>query len=112
MLAKWEVGTEWGFEDVAFQSLVMKDFLKDPKLAAVAMRAIKPIGDKEMRARLVQTRAKAGKVKLVKGAWNRDFINQALEFPNGQHDDWIDTASGGLAMVAKPRYTKMSVRTA
>jgi len=112
MLSDLEVGTEWGFEDVAFQSLVMQTYLKKSELAGVLMRPVQPKGDKEMRARLVQTRAKSGKVKLVRGPWNRDFINQALAFPNGQHDDWIDTASGGLAMAAKPRYTKMSVRTA
>lgn len=32
----------------------------------------------------------SGKVVLVKGAWNQDFINQCASFPNGAHDDKVD----------------------
>jgi predicted phage terminase large subunit-like protein len=108
MLSDLELGTEWGFEDVSFQSLVMQEFLKRPELAAILIRPVVPKGDKELRARLLQTRAKSGKVKLVRGPWVQDFINQCLLFPKGQHDDWIDSASGGLEMAAKPRYTRMT----
>lgn len=100
MVSDLERGTQWGIEDVAFQALAFQELLRDPSLANVAIRAIRPRGDKVERARPLQTRALAGKVKLVRGPWNRDFILEALDFPKGSHDDQIDTASGGLQMIA------------
>ena len=100
MLSDAEKGTIWGFENVAFQSLVMKDFLKDATLANVAIIPITPDGDKVTRARPLQTRARQGLVCLKRGAWTQPFINEATEFPNGKHDDQVDTASGGMEMVA------------
>lgn len=99
MTSDSERGVEWGLEDVAFQSLVIKDLLKEPALAAVAMRPIHPESDKVSRARAVQTRARQGKVRLVRGAWNRTFIAEALTFPAGAHDDQVDTFSGGLILL-------------
>lgn len=32
----------------------------------------------------------SGKVKLLKGAWNKNFIDQCSSFPNGVHDDLVD----------------------
>jgi len=100
MVSDMEQGTQWGIEDVAFQALAFQELLRDPKLANAAIRAIRPRGDKVERARPLQTRALAGKVKLVRGSWNREFILEALDFPKGRHDDQIDTASGGLQMIA------------
>ena len=97
-----ERGTIWGFEDVLFQELFMRDLLKKPELANKNIVPVKPEGDKVSRARPLQLRAKHGRVKLVRGPWNRKFINECLGFPSGKHDDMVDTASGGLQMVASP----------
>jgi len=97
-----EMGTIWGFEDVSFQELFMLDLLKKPELANKNIVPVAPIGDKVSRARPLQLRAKQGKVKLVRGPWNRTFINECLGFPAGKHDDIVDTASMGLQMVASP----------
>lgn len=32
----------------------------------------------------------SGKVVLVKGSWNKSFIDQCSAFPNGVHDDMVD----------------------
>lgn len=101
MLSDLETGTEWGFEDVAFQKLVIKDFLKQAKFAKVRMRSVKPNGDKVERARPWQLRGKQGHVKLWRGAWNRDFLREATSFPKGRHDDDVDTVSGGVQMIAE-----------
>jgi predicted phage terminase large subunit-like protein len=97
-----ELKTIWGFEDVSFQELFMLDLLKKPELANKSIVPITPVGDKVSRARPLQLRAKKGLVKLVSGPWTRKFINECLGFPNGKHDDMVDTASGGLQMVASP----------
>ena len=31
-----------------------------------------------------------GKVKLLKGVWNSQFIDEIVSFPNGKHDDQLD----------------------
>ncbi len=101
MLSEREKGTLWGFEDVAFQTLAFLDFAADPKLAGVAIITIHPEGDKVTRARPLQFRAKAGLVYLVEGSWTQGFLMEALDFPNGRHDDQVDTADGGLMMIMK-----------
>lgn len=100
MLAPAEAGTTWGIEDVAFQTLVVKQFYEDARLANVPMMPRKPQGSKEDRARAWRLRAKQGKVKLVRGVWNLDFIRIAASFPNGRHDDDVDSVSGGVEMLS------------
>ena len=34
----------------------------------------------------------SGKVVLLKGSWNKEFIDQCGSFPNGTHDDMVDVA--------------------
>ena len=43
------------------------------------------------RAELTEPFLASGNIILVKGAWNKEFINQCGEFPNGAHDDQVDT---------------------
>jgi predicted phage terminase large subunit-like protein len=100
MTSDLERGVEWAIEGVAFQSLAFQELLRDARLANVAIREIKPEGDKVARARPLQTRARGGKLKLVGGAWVNAFVAEALDFPKGRHDDQIDSASGGLEMIA------------
>jgi predicted phage terminase large subunit-like protein len=101
MLSEKEQGTVWGFEDVAFQKLVIKQFIRKPQLVNKKMLRVKPMGDKVERARPWQLRAKDKKVILVRGSWNNDFIREASAFPRGRHDDDVDTVSGGVQMIAQ-----------
>ena len=101
MLSDGELNTEWGIEDVAFQKLVVQQFMKDRSLVQVRIRGVKPLGDKVERARPWQLRAKQGHVKLWRGLWNLDFIREATSFPKGRKDDDVDTVSGGVQMIAE-----------
>lgn len=101
MLSEKELHGHWGVEDVAFQKLVFRDFLKDPALVNVDIRPVKPNGDKVMRAQAWRRRAKNGKVCLVRGKWNLDFIRTAASFPKGRHDDEVDWVSGSVQMIAE-----------
>lgn len=58
-------------------------------------------GSKVQRAEPLSAQAEAGNVKLVKGPWNEDFLNEADTFPNGAFKDQIDAASRALARLAK-----------
>jgi predicted phage terminase large subunit-like protein len=93
----------FGIESVAFQKLVMKQFLADPALVNVELVEIQVSGrgDKVERARPWRRRAKAGHVYLVKGTWNREFIRVCTAFPKGRHDDEADFISNGVQMIAE-----------
>lgn len=103
MLSDEERGTIWGIEDNAFQSLVVKEFMKDKRLAKVAILGITRTsgdGDKTQWAQPWRLRAKQKKVHLVRGAWNLNFKREAVSFPKGGNDDQIDSVSGGNQMIA------------
>jgi predicted phage terminase large subunit-like protein len=101
MLSLAERGTIWGVEDVAFQKLVFREFMKDRALVMTEILPVIPRGDKVERARAWRRRAKARRVFLVRGAWNKPFIRQAASFPKGRHDDMIDFVSGSVQMMAE-----------
>jgi len=109
MLTEEELGTDWGVENNAFQELAFQELISDPDLIGVAIRGITVSDDKVMRARPLQGRAKGGKVFLVRGPWIEAFIAEFVDFPTGAHDDQVDTASGGLQMLATPKTTRLHV---
>jgi predicted phage terminase large subunit-like protein len=105
MLSDLERGTVWGIENVAFQLLAFQELVRDKRLMNVPIMEIKPEGDKASRAQPFRYRGRSGHVKLVRGAWNGAFIDEALLFTgHGQkRDDQIDTASGGFRMISDDR---------
>lgn len=56
-----------------------------------------PSGDKATRAQIVANKAEGGMLKIVSGGWNEDFLDEIEIFPDGLHDDQVDTVSGGMA---------------
>lgn len=60
-------------------------------------------GAKELRANPVSSQAQAGNVKLVEGAWNREFLDELVAFPTpGVHDDQVDALSGAAEVIERP----------
>ena len=53
-----------------------------------------PTGDKVTRAMRVSARAEAGDICLVQGAWISPFLDELEMFPEGAHDDQVDTLEG------------------
>ena len=39
-------------------------------------------------------------VRVVRGDWVAQFIDECLAFPHGQHDDMVDAVSGAVEMLA------------
>ena len=60
------------------------------------MHAEPETGSKPVRATPLAAQAEAGNVKLVKGAWNAQFIDELCAFDKGAHDDDVDAASGAF----------------
>ncbi len=55
------------------------------------VRELKPPKDnKEVRFRVASPTIEAGRVHLVEGAWNVDFLNEVCEFPASAHDEFVD----------------------
>lgn len=50
-------------------------------------------GSKVQRADPFIAAVEAGNVRLVRGAWNEAFLDEARTFPNGAHDDQIDAVA-------------------
>lgn len=60
-------------------------------------------GDKIMRANTWFSEAAQGQFYYVKGSWNEKFFQQLDSFPVGDHDDCIDSVSGGRNIIAPIR---------
>ena len=70
-------------------------------LAGFAFYGNKTTGSKEMRANPVSSQAEAGNIKLVRGPWINDFLDEAELFPHGAHDDQVDAVSGAFEMLTR-----------
>jgi predicted phage terminase large subunit-like protein len=95
-----------GIEIGGQQDGYYQNFRDDDRLHMRAIEAVLPKGDKEARAQLWGTRIEDGKVFMVRGPWNDDFIAEAVAFPNGANDDQVDGVSGVWQMC--PGYVAMS----
>ncbi len=47
----------------------------------------------------VASQINAGSVTLLRGAWNRDFLEELQDFPGGSKDDQVYALSRAFAMV-------------
>ena len=57
-------------------------------------RGERPTGDKVSRASLFSAACEAGDVKLVRGHWNSDWLDELCAFPAVAHDDQVDASDG------------------
>ncbi|MCY3784597.1 MAG: phage terminase large subunit [Chloroflexi bacterium] len=60
-------------------------------------------GDKTERAKGLSAQAEARNVYLVRGAWNRAFIEEAALFPNSDYKDQVDGASRSFHRLTRRR---------
>lgn len=49
-----------------------------------------PHDEKEVRFRVVSPRIESGRVYIVQGSWNEEFLNQVCAFPASPHDEFVD----------------------
>ncbi len=93
-------GTQHGIEEAMHGLAAVQEFQRDPSLSRVVLRGIKVDKDKISRALPWAARAEARKVKIVQGTWVASFMDEICSFPQGTHDDQVDTISGGVQMIA------------
>jgi predicted phage terminase large subunit-like protein len=68
-------------------------------LAGWTVRGERSTGEKFTRAQPLAAQAEAGNVVLLRGEWNRAFLDEVEMFPHGGHDDQVDAASGAFAKI-------------
>lgn len=51
---------------------------------------VPPAKDKVARVKDVSPIMESGRVKLIRGNWNKDFLDQITMFPNAKHDEYVD----------------------
>ena len=74
--------------------------------AGLTVRFETVTGDKEVRAGPLSSAAQAGKVKLVRGAWNGAFLDEMTSFPKGRYDDQVDAAASAFNKTREMRKKK------
>lgn len=52
--------------------------------------------DKVTRAKPVSSQCENGNVSVLRAPWNKDFFSELENFPDGSHDDIVDTFSGAF----------------
>lgn len=67
---------------------------RDRVFADFGLRSIRESVSKVLRAEPVAAAIAAGRWRIVRGNWNQSFIDEHDDFPDGLHDDIVDTTSG------------------
>jgi predicted phage terminase large subunit-like protein len=76
------------------------------------IRPVKPDNDKQSRAHAISPAIKAGKVFLPEGApWLQDFLDEMSNFPNGLHDDIVDSTTQALNYLRQSKSVLMTDAT-
>ncbi len=80
-------------------------------LAGFVAKADRPTGDKVSRADPYSVQVNEGNVLLLRGAWNRDFIEEHGYFPFSTHKDQVDAASGAFSKLAVKKLARNLLAT-
>ena len=80
----------------------------DKRMAGIAIQPQGVIGDKVLRAGAASALCYAEMFYIIQNDNQHDFIEELVNFPRGEHDDWVDSVSGGLTYVqAHPSGARM-----
>lgn len=69
------------------------------QLAGWTVEGGRETGDKTGRAGPVAAQCSVGNVSMLRGAWNRTFLDELASFPSTAHDDQVDALSRAFAML-------------
>lgn len=92
--------TMQGIEQAQAGLGALQDLRRMPEMANVSLQGYVVTRDKLQRAMPWAVRAEQGMVRIVRGEWVPQFIDECLAFPYGDHDDMVDAVSGAVEMLA------------
>lgn len=72
------------------KSMKQMIFVEDPYLNPVEIDSHLVNEGKESRIQVSAPKTEAGRVVLIEGHWNNNFIAQNTKFPNAKHDEYVD----------------------
>ena len=72
-------------------------------LAGFSVYSDKPTGDKAKRADPYSVQVNNGNIQLLRGNWNKDFVDEHQFFPYSTYKDQIDAAAGGWNKLVKAK---------
>jgi predicted phage terminase large subunit-like protein len=70
-----------------------------------------PTEDKETRLNAASPSVECGRVILVAGQWNEEFITEICGFPNKTHDEYVDLLCYAVQHHLKPNSAKIDLST-
>lgn len=95
-------------EDKGSGQSLLQELRKEPTINALP---IKPIGDKVVRMSAASPTIEAGKVYIPDtAAWLTDAISEMMQFPNGKHDDIVDSKSQYLNWIRLKQEANPQIR--
>lgn len=100
MSAKWPKATSKYIEDKANGPAVIQML----RHSVPGLIAVQPEGGKETRANAVQPLFEAGNVWLPdpsKYDWVEDYVEEMASFPDGRHDDQVDSTTQALLRMSR-----------
>ncbi|MBX3243770.1 MAG: phage terminase large subunit [Acidobacteria bacterium] len=96
-----EEWTSHGIEEALHGLALLQDLKRERSLSRYPLKGIKADTDKVTRALAWASRAEAGQVVLVRGAWIDEFLEEVCRFPDGRHDDQVDAVSLAVRMLSE-----------
>lgn len=76
-------------------------------LAGFKVRTDRPTGNKVDRADPFSVQVNAGNVWLLRGDWNKEYLDELEFFPNSTYKDQVDASSGAFNLLTKSRRVKI-----
>jgi predicted phage terminase large subunit-like protein len=69
-------------------------------LSGYVVRIERVTGSKEVRAGGFAAQVNVGNVRLLRGDWNKDFIEELRQFPQGKFSDQVDASADAYTEIA------------
>ena len=77
-------------------------------LKGFCFKGVRSTGSKIARAKPFAAAVDNGNVRLVRGLWNKEFIDECVIFPQkGFHDDQVDSAAGAFEQIKTGSFTQI-----
>lgn len=89
-----------GIEQQGYMSRAIQDLNADTRLAGYQIWGYPKDKDKVTNALPFAAKAAAGLVYVVQSGWTDRWIDEIVSFPNGAHDDQVDSVAGANDMLA------------
>ena len=83
-----------------------------PELQGIAVRVVRPTGDKVTRFQHASSLAEQGLLKVVRGSWNDWWFADLEAFPDATHDDTADSLSDAVNNCPAPSAFRVRGATA